>query len=300
MKQDIFVSIIPTFFCNRRCKYCYQLDKVNDSTLLALDVCEQRLQSIIQYYNIDTISLFGGELSLLDEQYLDQLFSICTKCCNTVNLNTNLTNIKLLDIAKRHNVGCAASYNHDRADYKYVHNTIKSLPPRKLSIDTVLTSYYIDYDFEKLLDEYEQLDIVSVMFLPYSGSVANHCYTVTNKQLTNMLIKIYQAYQRKQYSFTIANFEIDYRRCSIDSNVFILPNSQFSSIQYDDNGHEYFYQYDIIEQLQQLMIKESLQFVDCLTCQYYNTLCFAEHLKYHNQDDECCGCKRAIPIIYER
>lgn len=299
MKQDIFVSIIPTFFCNRRCKYCYQLNKVNDNTLLDLDVCKRQLQSIAQYYNIDTISLFGGELSLLNEQYLDQLFDICTRFGNVVNLNTNLTNVNLLDIAKRHNIGCAASYNHDRADYKYVRKTIKSLQPYQLSIDTVLTSYYVDYDFEKLLDEYEQLHIVSVMFLPYSGSVTNHCYTVTNKQLTDMLIKIYQAYQRKQYSFTIANFEIDNRRCSIDSNIFILPNGQFSSIQYDDKGHEYFYQYDSIEQLQQLMIKESLQFVDCLTCQYYNTLCFAEHLKYHNRGDDCCGCKRAIPIIYQ-
>ena len=301
-RKGIFVSLIPIFRCNRKCKYCYQKDKVDDCTLIAVEDVYKRLEQIGQQYDIDTISIFGGEVSLLDRQYIDQLFELCKSYCLDTNINTNLTNTSIIDIAHKHSVGVGVSYNVDRDDYKFVRKMLRKLPNnvvKTISVDTVITPPYVTCDAEKLLDEYQSLGIKAVLFLPYSPSVTNHVYRTFNRQYENTLIRIYEQYQKRKYDFEITNFDISIKRqCGIEGNIFILPNGNFATVAYDENQHEYFHQFTILKHLKTLQLKEYEHFPQCMNCPYYNSYCLAEHLKvWDNDHDVCCGCKQLIERI---
>lgn len=303
----MFVSIIPSFYCNRHCKYCYQLDQNDDKTLLNIDVLNRRLNDLKSRYNIDTISIYGGEISLLDQSYLNRLFDLTKRYCDNVNINSNFANKSIIDIALNKQIAIGTSINLDRDDYKYVCKVLKSLPTEianRISVDTVITQYYVD-EFKlrrdsfvnDILSTYNDLNISQVLFLQYSASVSNPLYpNLTNRDFVQLLLQIYNRYQQHEYNYSIVNFECIDRKCSIDSNIFIVPSGRFASIQYNDQL-EYFYQYDNLSTLDQLRQKECAELPQCVCCSHYNIDCQSDHLKRHCAHDVCNGAEKLIEII---
>lgn len=75
--KKISLSIIPTYWCKTNCKHCYLGDLRKDQTTLDLQCLENKLHQLVENdYTIDSISVYGGEISLLDEQYLIQIVKI--------------------------------------------------------------------------------------------------------------------------------------------------------------------------------------------------------------------------------
>ena len=109
----MIVSVCPTFRCNLNCPYCYLGDMVNSSDVLSLDRLTNQLNIISSHEPIDEISLFGGEISLLDEEYLYKLKDICYNFTNTVGVTTNLANINITKIFDNITI----SLNEERDDY---------------------------------------------------------------------------------------------------------------------------------------------------------------------------------------
>lgn len=66
------MNILPSYACNLACPFCaiHQLDK---GDLLDLDWLEKQIKEI----PAEQIDILGGEPSLLPEEYLDRLISIC-------------------------------------------------------------------------------------------------------------------------------------------------------------------------------------------------------------------------------
>lgn len=112
------------------------------------------------------------------------------------------------------------------------------------------------------------------------------------------MLVLLDIYRSRKWNFTISNFEQIERRNTIDSNIFILPNGKFGSIQYDENGREYFDQYEDIDHLRTLRKLELAEFPQCITCEFFNTKCLAEHLKRRMFGDSCCSHKKLINAIY--
>ena len=94
-QKELFVSIMPTWHCTNNCYYCY-LGKLRDSKKVAtLKQIEKRLEELVKAnYSISEISLYGGEISTLDKQYLIDLISLCKQYA-PVNCQTNLQDFKL-------------------------------------------------------------------------------------------------------------------------------------------------------------------------------------------------------------
>ena len=74
-KTPLVVNICPSLFCNNRCRYCYISDSGRSKLhpLLDLDVLEQRLEEIKAEYEVPKVNLYGGEITLLSQDYLRDL-----------------------------------------------------------------------------------------------------------------------------------------------------------------------------------------------------------------------------------
>ena len=64
--KNLTLSIMPSYKCNFKCQYCYLGDLIQNDNLLNLENLESSLLELKQLYNIKNVSLYGGELSLLD------------------------------------------------------------------------------------------------------------------------------------------------------------------------------------------------------------------------------------------
>lgn len=298
----MYVSIIPTFYCTRRCRHCYQLDAVNDKTIVDLATVDRRLSEINTYCNghIETISVFGGELSIIDRHYVIDLLKLAKQYCRDVNINTNLSDCSLIYDAHNIGVDVAVSFNRDRPDYKYIVKTLQNtVSIRPINADTVITPYYINTtDYHDIFTEYDTLSISSVLFLQYSPSVSNPLYQITNRQYQQTMLSILDEYNSHQYNVDVANFVNDRRYCSCDHNVFIVPSGKFATIRYTRDHLEYFDQFDDISALNNLHALEMINNRQCHQCQYYNQFCLAEHIDVPREHDCCSGLKELANAIY--
>ena len=69
--------ITPTYSCPFKCKFCFNLDKCDDKTLLDLNDLEEFLKKYSKQF--DKVIISGGETSLLASSYMNNLIKIVNK-----------------------------------------------------------------------------------------------------------------------------------------------------------------------------------------------------------------------------
>lgn len=74
MKQ---LTIVPTYSCPCKCKFCYYLNKTNDTTVLDISVLEKYLKKHAKEY--DKVVISGGNQLTLGSVYLNELVSLLKK-----------------------------------------------------------------------------------------------------------------------------------------------------------------------------------------------------------------------------
>lgn len=289
----INLSIIPTSYCNCDCCYCYLGDSRKDKTILDLDLLQQRLDQIQDAFT--GISIYGGEIGLLDLKYLDQLFKIVNKYSDDVCCQTSLTNLKIIDVCRDNNIKIGVSINEERkTNRKTIRNWNKlSIDvQRELSILSVVLPSIINSDPKQLLEYYQKFNCKQVTFIPYSPSVNNHgLYHITNNDYQDFMINILTEYldNINKYNFTIGNL-IRYtlgNNCLDNEYLMIDPRGDFVNIKYTEDNLEYFKRYDNCDDWR--ISNKHCVLSQCLTCKYLNNHCMADHIKLNNIGDCCCG-----------
>ena len=97
VRQDLSITIVPTYLCNMKCQYCFQSD--NNEALMSYEMADRiysEILPIISKYKSINIFWFGGEplLGLKIIEYLsEKLISFCDKnnIVYTANMTTNGT-----------------------------------------------------------------------------------------------------------------------------------------------------------------------------------------------------------------
>ncbi len=120
---------MPAYYCNGVCPFCYLGNMIKDKTILNLTTLQQRLQQLKEFDCQLEIDLFGGEISLLDHQYIDCLIELCKQYSDKISISTNFTNydnvVRLFDRGR----GIVVSLNQERGVvHKTAINNIKQLP----------------------------------------------------------------------------------------------------------------------------------------------------------------------------
>ena len=297
------LSIQPTFLCNYNCEFCYLGNLRKDKTILNLDVLKNRLEEITKEYNIKNIILYGGEVSLLDKEYIDKIMIMCKEYTNiNPSIVSNLSNDWIINYCDNNNYTLSISLNEERPYYNETLNKLKKLnrkDNKNLSI-VVLPSLLKKQPLE-LMSFYNMLGF-DVFFIQYHPSIlSKKIYNININDYSLFLKNIIDEKHNHIYNINILNEIIiknnEYNPMT-SGCLFINPNGNYSTVVYD-NHIEHFEEFDTLDKWK-LFCKEDYKryFKSCYLCELFGK-CKAEHLDVLDSK-ECSGLYNLLTWYKER
>lgn len=296
-EKTLTVSVMPTYQCNGNCPFCYLGTSIKDKTILNLDVLHDRLWNIKKRYQCNlNVEVFGGEITLLEDDYIDQLLKLCNQY-SVFDVGV-VTNFSKPDVVKKmidRGVPVAVSWNKERGKVgKQCLENLASLESdysRRINLLVVCLPSTIKQKPTDFLDLVESYKIKSLSILQYYPAVqSKKHYSVNNADYQQYMIDVIEAYKQGNYSFELANINQWKSRydCKQSSNIFINPYGQYAVTKYDENAMEYFHNFDSLQQYDDICMNEMTKYINsCIMCTKFNK-CLAEHLRFDKQE-VCCG-----------
>lgn len=301
------VSINPTYKCNLRCDFCYLThDQLSDSTLLDLDVLDARLAEIIQYKKITQVDVYGGELTLLPEKYINDMFNIIYKYFfgeGDISIITNLTQMPDWLYLSDLDVSVSWDYKERPSSYEKVLENM-TLFSRPFRILTLVSRGMLDWDDETLLDTINICNtlttIKSVELKPYSSNQSNQ-HDITFKEFEEFVQRwmTLSPSNTRYYEFVNENKIITVLsgkgHAWSDDHLYITPKGDLAVLEFDRHGHEYFMPlYDWFEYLKWIMEETVIINTNkvCGNCEFRGR-CLSEHLRTVKdfETNSCSGFK---------
>lgn len=237
------ISICPTYKCNLSCSFCYQKG-FNKNSLLNLDILDEKLKSLCKPFT--DIEIYGGEISILPDNYLIEIFDICKKYSSKISTVTNFVHIN--PILFDYPISTSIDFDY-RPVQLIIKNIIKCYKEngKKVSLLFCKNNFCHYYKIKDLVEQdwVESFRIIPCMSTPFNDVVLNF-------KDTKKLIKLF--YTNKKYE----------KPKFIQDSCFITPEGEVKSLYYINNK-EYFVPY-----------KKILPEIQCLKCDYYKK-CFNEH-----------------------
>lgn len=95
-EKFITLGIIPTTYCNLRCKFCFHpREELSNNYLLPISEIKKAVYSLQNYYKTSPIAftIYGGEVFAVYDEYLQELLEFLTSMSNvkTISFITNTT-----------------------------------------------------------------------------------------------------------------------------------------------------------------------------------------------------------------
>lgn len=294
--KKISLSIIPTYWCKTNCKYCYLGDLRKDQTTLDLQCLDNKLHQLVENdYVIDSISVYGGEISLLDEQYLIQIVKIIRSHVSnqvTIGFCTSGYNRSIFELAEYLKVGVTIPLNQERPDYK---KNLQLIKQHNCSLGVVVLPSIINTPVDQLVEFYDSLGRDVFFYQFYPSSINRSPYSFDIKQYTDFVISFINEYKKKPRSFGLINLSEWMDKCynpEASGFIYISPNGKWMTTGYSD-CLESFVEFDTLDQWKQYCKKERLQrLIKCNACPYYDK-CKAEHLVVMGEE-YCSGMRKLI------
>ena len=294
--KKISLSIIPTYWCKTNCKYCYLGDLRKDQTTLDLQCLDNKLHQLVENdYVIDSISVYGGEISLLDEQYLIQIVKIIRSHVSnqvTIGFCTSGYNRSIFELAEYLKVRVTIPLNQERPDYK---KNLQLIKQHNCSLGVVVLPSTINTPVDQLVEFYDSLGRDVFFYQFYPSSINRSPYSFDIKQYTDFVISFINEYKKKPRSFGLINLSEWMDKCynpEASGFIYISPNGKWMTTGYSD-CLESFVEFDTLDQWKQYCKKERLQrLIKCNACPYYDK-CKAEHLVVMGEE-YCSGMRKLI------
>ena len=106
------VSINPWYFCNLNCDFCYlSKEQLQNKSLLRIEDIKKHLEEIEE---IKTIDIYGGEVSLIEDNYMIELIEVCKDYTSDISIVTNGTIVK--DWMKKEEIHLSISFDGEARD----------------------------------------------------------------------------------------------------------------------------------------------------------------------------------------
>ena len=281
MKKRLAISINPTYACNLDCSFCYLKD-LHDKTIMDLDLLEKQLEDISQIYEFVYIDLYGGEITILPEDYINRLISIIEKYTSEISLVTNL--IKVPEWLYRCKYQFCASWDYIyRPKHELVLKNCEDYYNKTgIGIPLVLTSPDLYKHKEIVRELIDKPYIKSFDIKPCMKTSANG----VERSLEDYenLVKYFIENPIKPFftnSFLLNNKKDRYL------HIFINPYNKFVDVKYDDKGNERFEEVNINS------LNDNIP-IECTTCEMFE-YCQNEHCNiYLNDGYDCYGLKKLL------
>lgn len=290
----MIVSINPTYYCNFSCDFCYLTkEQLKDKKLLDLTKLEGRILEIKKYNNIDMVDLYGGEIGVLQESYVNNLCALLVKNgIDDINIITNLSMIN--GVIKNKNFYVTVSYDFDcREQHERVWNNMIYLD-REFSILILASKKLIEKNIDEMISQLNLLEnLISVEIKPYSTNQAN-THDVSHKDFEEFVKKWISSPVLKKFEFVNEKNIIDSikgtRNAFSNDHVYITPDGDFAVLEFDLNDREYFKQLPNYEEYLHWAKQEPEKNVSdiCKKCDYYGN-CLTEHYRYVRDLTHSCN-----------
>lgn len=295
--QDLVVSVQPTFYCENHCPYCYLGSEIKNNEILDLKILESRLSELSEIAKISQIDLFGGELDFLPMSYLFELVKLCKKFSKEITISTGARTGLCLSVARDEKVKLGISLNEERPYNKETEEFILEYRDyyKNITILMVVLPSLIKKSPVEICDYLQKFNL-SVTFFRYISSVSNNPYNISSSKYIKFIKELYSWYiqhNQSPYAENLYTFPIVYPTKEslgsplISSNIFILPNGNYSWVAYK-KGLEYFKASSDLSVWKKDSISEYKRYYKlCHKCPYFNN-CLAEHLDLDTIENKGC------------
>lgn len=292
----INISLNPTYLCNFRCSFCYLTEEqLADSKKIELHRLIEMLQEIkAAGYRIDMLDLYGGEVGLLSEDYLEKMRKILLYAgAGEINVITNLYKIHPYFLHPSVQLSVSFDFKARERHEQVLANIIKT--PKEIAILMLASPELITQDVDEMIRVFNSIgNIVSVEIKPYSKNQANSM-RITDKDFEEFVKKWLTSPVKKNFTFVNADRIKDslsgkYSAYS-DSHVYITPNGKFGVLEFDKNDNEFFLEMNSFNEYLDWADKEKLKVKSntiCNSCPYLGT-CLTEHYRDVKSIENSCN-----------
>lgn len=252
-------------------------------------------------YGIGTLDLYGGEIGLLSDYYLNSVsrWAYDIHELKRVNVITNLSRIK--DYFLRPDVDLSVSFDFEARERheKVLENIAKT--PKDIAILILASPKVLKYDVDQMIRILNIFgNIVSVEIKPYSSNQSN-VLPVTDSDFEEFVKKWIISPVKKNFNFVNEekiqeSLRGEYNAFS-DNHVYITPNGKFGVLEFDKDDNEFFMELDSFDEYlswagleKQRVNKNPI----CSSCEYLGK-CLTEHYRdVKDLDNSCNGFKHLL------
>lgn len=294
------VSINPTYFCNFNCDFCYlSAEQLRDRQTTSIDTIMARLSEITS--EITHIDLYGGEIGLLPDDYLNELIDrIFDSYDCSISIITNLSAIR--DVFLREDIDLSVSYDFDAREKEMIvfGNMLKLQRP--FSVLTLASEKVINNDVDYMINMFNSLtNLIAVEIKPFS-STTHRTQHVTDLQYEEFIKEWIDSPIPKNWMFMNEEkigecLDGKYNAFS-DDHVYITPSGKFGVLDFDLLGNESFTELESFLEYIEWTKKEKTKGVSniCKECKYFGK-CLTEHYKYVVFDPKLNGCNGYFNLL---
>ena len=294
------VSINPTYFCNFNCDFCYlSKEQLRDKQTAKVETIMKRLAEINE--TITHVDLYGGEIGLLPDEYLNKLIDdIKTKYNCSISIITNLSAIR--DVFLRPDIDLSVSYDFDAREKEQIVFTNMLKLERKFSILTLASEKVISNNVSYMISAFNSLtNLIAVEIKPFS-STTHRNQQVTDKEFEEFIKAWIDNPIEKNWQF-INQDKIEecldgiYNAFS-DDHVYITPSGRFAVLDFDSVGNEKFTELSNFNAYRTWANREKDRGVSeiCKSCKYFGG-CLTEHYKWVGVDPKINSCNGYFNLL---
>ena len=289
------VSINPTYFCNFNCDFCYlSKEQLRDRTKATHGQIMRRLEEID--VPISHVDLYGGEIGLLPDEYLNKLIDdIKAEYNPTISIITNLSAVR--EVFLRDDIELSVSYDFDAREKQQIVLTNMMMLTRPFSVLTLASEKVINTDVDFMISTFNTLTNLKCVEIKPFSSTTHRDQRVTDLEFEEFIKEWIDNPQEKKWQFLNQDkiedcLDGNYNAFS-DDHVYITPSGNFGVLDFDLLGNEHFTELTSFDKYKKWAQREKTAGVSdiCKNCKYFGG-CLTEHYKYvENLNYGCNGYK---------
>ena len=297
MKDTLKLVILPLYRIENEYSFLPYSFLSNSKNTLNLEWLEANLSELDYKFDITSISIEGGEISLLSDIYFDLLFNLLKIYNKKISVLTDFVKFNRSLINNADIINVIYNFNHN---LDIVNKNIKAAVATGKIINIQSIDIFLQDNFYEKITTLNRLKIKSWKIIPYQKTKLNNIENYDLKIYEEVLINYRKLKDQMQFSY-LNDLELEgiIKTNNFPINVvYITPNNKFGLGKIDKNNCFYIEEYETINELEKNLKKyQNEQILICDKCKYKQD-CLAE--RYFNPDlitsTDCNGHKQLLKI----
>lgn len=297
MKEAINLIILPLYRTENENSFSVFNNLDNLRNTLSLEWLSENLSSLFTRFEISTLDVEGGEISLLSDIYFDLFFRLLATYNKKISITTDFVNFNRSLIDNADVINVLYNFNHNS---EIVYKNIKAAVSTGKIINVRSLDVFVKDNYLDKISNLNRLKIKAWKIIPYQKTAL---YSLPEYQLNTYektIIEYIKLSDYMQFSFqNKLELEGIIKTNNFPMNtVYITPNNKFGLGKINKDGNFFIEEYEDVDELEKNLKKyQSQQILLCEGCKYQSN-CLAD--RYFNPDlitkTTCSGYKNLLKL----